>query len=135
MGTDVNIHSIQFHQRLTWDQGTQDITLVQGALGPSYWKQDGAGQMTHFVNDDGFSAFRLAVGWQYLVNNVTVPTGILDPTNARLYDVLVSLSMYPSRADNIRLVQECLVTGAHCVIDIHNYARWSEFSFSTRRHF
>ena len=31
---------------------------------------DGAGQMAHFVNDDGFNIFRLPVGWQFLTNNV-----------------------------------------------------------------
>ncbi|KAI1320318.1 glycoside hydrolase family 5 protein [Xylariaceae sp. FL0255] len=68
---------------------------------------DGAGQMSHFAKDDGMNIFRLPVGWQYLVaNNLG---GDLDPTNSGNYD---------------QLVQACLSTGATCLIDVHNYARW-----------
>ena len=63
--------------------------------------------MQHFVRDDGFNVFRLPVGWQFLTNNVL--GGTLDPTNFAKYDALV---------------QACLSTGASCLIDIHNYARW-----------
>lgn len=66
------------------------------------------GQMTHFVNDDNFNIFRLPVPWQFLVNNTL--GGPLNPTNAASYDALV---------------QACLATGASCIIDIHNYARWN----------
>jgi len=69
---------------------------------------DGAGQMTHFVNDDKYNVFRLPVGWQFLTNNVA--TGTLDQANFAKYDALV---------------QACLATGASCIIDIHNYARWN----------
>ncbi|KAI9566235.1 carbohydrate-binding module family 1 protein/Glycoside hydrolase family 5 protein [Boletus coccyginus] len=69
---------------------------------------DGAGQMTHFLNDDKFNVFRLPVGWQFLTNNVA--TGTLDQANFAKYDALV---------------QACLATGASCIIDIHNYARWN----------
>ena len=69
---------------------------------------DGPGQMAHFTKNDGLNIFRLPVGWQYLVNNKL--GGTLDPTNFGAYD---------------KLVQACLQTGAHCVIDIHNYARWN----------
>ncbi|KAF9230428.1 glycoside hydrolase family 5 protein, cellulose binding module 1 [Melanogaster broomeanus] len=69
---------------------------------------DGAGQMTHFVNDDKYNIFRLPVSWQFLTNNVA--TGTLDETNFAEYDALV---------------QACLATGASCIIDIHNYARWN----------
>jgi endoglucanase len=68
---------------------------------------DGAGQMRHFVNDDGFNMFRLPVGWQYLLNNALGP---VNQANLNEYDTLV---------------QACLGTGAHCIIDIHNYARWN----------
>lgn len=68
---------------------------------------DGVGQMQHFARDDGFNVFRLPVCWQYLVNNQLGAT--LDTTNVGVYDQLVSA---------------CLETGAYCVIDIHNYARW-----------
>ncbi|MCJ1398197.1 Endoglucanase EG-II [Xylographa trunciseda] len=69
---------------------------------------DGAGQMAHFTSADGFNLYRLPVGWQYLVNNVL--GGPLDPTSFADYD---------------KLVQACLATGSHCLIDIHNYARWN----------
>lgn len=68
---------------------------------------DGVGQMQHFVNDDHLNVFRLPVCWQYLVNNV--PGGTLDANAIGTYDELVGA---------------CLATGAYCVIDIHNYARW-----------
>lgn len=64
--------------------------------------------MKHFVDDDGFNVFRLPVSWQFLTNDVV--TGTLNETNFVEYD---------------DLVQACLVTGASCVIDIHNYARWN----------
>jgi endoglucanase len=63
--------------------------------------------MNHFVDDDGLNVFRLPVCWQYLVGNALGAT--LDATNFGIYD---------------QLVQGCLDTGAHCVVDIHNYARW-----------
>lgn len=69
--------------------------------------KDGKGQMTHFVNDDGYNIFRLPVGWQFLTNNVIGP---VNQTNLAIYDALV---------------QTCLATGASCIIDIHNYARWN----------
>ncbi|KAL1857704.1 hypothetical protein VTK73DRAFT_7979 [Phialemonium thermophilum] len=69
---------------------------------------DGIGQMQHFSKDDGMNIFRLPVGWQYLVNNNL--GGTLDAGNLAKYD---------------QLVQGCLQTGAACVIDIHNYARWN----------
>lgn len=64
--------------------------------------------MLHFVQDDNFNIFRLPVPWQFLVaNNLGGP---LDATNFAKYDALV---------------QACLATGASCIIDIHNYARWN----------
>jgi endoglucanase len=68
---------------------------------------DGLGQMQHFVKDDGYNIFRLPVGWQYLTNGQM--TGVLDETHFSNYNMLVS---------------DCLSTGAHCEIDIHNYARY-----------
>ena len=69
---------------------------------------DGPGQMKHFTEDNGLNIYRLPVAWQYLVNNVC--GGTLDTTNFGKYN---------------ELVQGCLATGSHCVIDIHNYARWN----------
>lgn len=68
---------------------------------------DGAGQMQHFVKDDGFNVFRLPVGWQFLVNDTL--GGPVNDANLQKYD---------------DLVQACLATGASCIIDLHNYARW-----------
>ncbi|THH28462.1 hypothetical protein EUX98_g5728 [Antrodiella citrinella] len=73
-----------------------------------YYGHDGQGQMTHFVNDDGFNVFRLPVGWQFLVNDVLGAD--IDEANLTEYDALV---------------QACLSTGASCIVDIHNYARWN----------
>lgn len=64
--------------------------------------------MSHFVNDDNFNIFRLPVGWQWLVNNQL--GGTLDANKTGMYD---------------QLVQACLATGASCIIDIHNYARFN----------
>ncbi|KAI3326244.1 glycoside hydrolase family 5 protein [Xylariaceae sp. AK1471] len=69
---------------------------------------DGAGQMSHFAKDNSMNIFRLPVGWQFLVNNQL--GGTLDSGNLGKYD---------------QLVRACLATGATCVIDIHNYARWN----------
>ncbi|KAL5115462.1 Endoglucanase EG-II [Pleosporales sp. CAS-2024a] len=67
------------------------------------------GQMQHFVKDDSLNAFRLPVGWQFLLNNNL--GGQLDNNNAGQYD---------------SLVQGCLNSGASlCILDIHNYARWN----------
>ncbi len=51
--------------------------------------------------------FRLPVGWQYLVNNKL--GGTLDSGNTAKYD---------------QLVQACLATGAHCVIDV-SFFSWT----------
>ena len=63
--------------------------------------------MQHFVKDDGYNLFRLPVGWQYLTYNQM--TGVLDETQFSNYNTLVNA---------------CLSTGAYCIIDIHNYARY-----------
>ena len=64
-------------------------------------------QMDHLISI-GLNAFRLPVGWQFLVGSVA--GGPLNATNVAAYDALV---------------QGCLNSGAAlCLIDIHNYARW-----------
>ncbi|KZT28040.1 glycoside hydrolase family 5 protein [Neolentinus lepideus HHB14362 ss-1] len=90
--------------------GTDGTCTVSGAYPPlaQYYGADGIGQMTHFVNDDGYNLFRLPVSWQYLTNNVV--GGTLNSTTFGEYNTLV---------------QACLNTGAYCIIDIHNYARWN----------
>ena len=55
-----------------------------------YYGLDGQGQMTHFVNNDGYNIFRLPVGWQFLVNDNL--GGTLDSTNLAEYDALVQVS-------------------------------------------
>lgn len=65
-----------------------------------------------------------AVSWQFLINSVSLTgaangtgngtrsnsaAGALDATNSNNYD---------------QLVKACLATGAHCIIDVHNYARF-----------
>ena len=64
--------------------------------------------MQHFARDDHLNIFRLPVGWQYLLNNKL--GGPLDETFFGTYD---------------RLMQACLATGAKCILDVHNYARWN----------
>ena len=68
---------------------------------------DGVGQMQHFASADKMNIFRLPVAWQFLVQQQVAAD--LDPTNSEKYD---------------ELVQGCLKVKAHCIIDIHNYARW-----------
>ncbi|KAI1781381.1 glycoside hydrolase family 5 protein [Hypoxylon cercidicola] len=69
---------------------------------------DGVAQMKHFVQDDGINLLRLPISWQFLVNNKL--GGNLDTGNLAKYD---------------QLMQACLATGASCMIDIHNFARWN----------
>ncbi|KAL5352554.1 hypothetical protein ACLOAV_002502 [Pseudogymnoascus australis] len=56
--------------------------------------------MAHFAKDDNSNIFRLPAGWQFLTNNQGADS--LDDTNFGKYDALV---------------QGCLATGAHCVLD------------------
>lgn len=53
--------------------------------------------------------FRLPVSWQYLLNNAVLGS-TLSTTNLANYDLLM---------------QDCLSTGAYCMIDIHNFARYN----------
>lgn len=69
---------------------------------------DGAGQMKHFVENDGYNVFRLPVGWQFLTNGAA--TGDIDEVNFAEYD---------------DLVQACLDAGASCIVEVHNYARFN----------
>ncbi|KAL1880037.1 hypothetical protein Daus18300_001400 [Diaporthe australafricana] len=97
-------------------KGSCDLSMIDAPLPnvpPAYTSQDnplndGTAQMHHFATADNFNIFRLPVSWQYLVNNDL--GGPLDPTNFGHYD---------------QLVRGCLSTGAHCIIDLHNYARWN----------
>ncbi|KAF8970191.1 endoglucanase [Flammula alnicola] len=90
--------------------GTDGTCTAAGAWPPltQFYGNDGAGQMQHFVKNDGFNTFRLPVGWQFLTNDIE--SGVLNSTNFAKYDALV---------------KACLGTGSHCIIDIHNYARFN----------
>ncbi|KAJ0122127.1 cellulase [Diaporthe amygdali] len=82
---------------------------TQLPLGSNGGGGDGPGQMQHWTSlSKPLNLFRLPVSWQFLANNQL--TGNLDSNNLGKYD---------------KLVQSCLSTGAHCMIDIHNFARWN----------
>lgn len=71
-----------------------------------YGGSDGAAQMKHFVKDSGLNVFRLPTPWQYITNS---KIGDLDSTLFGRYD---------------ELMQACFDTGAYCMIDLHNFARY-----------
>jgi len=87
--------------------GSQNVSNVYPPI-ESLGGPDGAGQMKHFVANDNLNIFRLPVGWQFLAGGTL--GGTLNAANLAKYD---------------QLVQACLATGASCIIDIHNYARWN----------
>ena len=88
-----------------FEQGTCVLSSVTPPLGTGSGG-NGPMQMSHFASVDKFNMFRLPVAWQYLQDS---PGATLNTANVGTYD---------------QLVQACLKTGAHCIIDIHNYARW-----------
>ncbi|TPX18099.1 uncharacterized protein E0L32_011823 [Thyridium curvatum] len=73
-----------------------------------YGGSDGEGQMKHFVTDNGLNMFRLPVSWQYLLHGKS-PGDKFDQDAFARYD---------------KLMQACLNTGAYCMIDMHNFARF-----------
>lgn len=82
---------------------------TQLPLGSNGGGGDGPGQMQHWTSlSKPLNLFRLPVSWQFLANNQL--GGDLDAGNVARYD---------------KLVQACLGTGAHCMVDIHNFARWN----------
>ncbi|KUJ24202.1 endoglucanase [Mollisia scopiformis] len=99
----INIAGCDFGTDTT---GTQTPSGAYCPIGP--YNPNGPGQMTHFASEN-FNIFRLPTGWQYIINSVN-PSSTLDPTNFGNYN---------------SLVQACLSTGAYCLIDIHNYARFN----------
>ncbi|KAL1864617.1 hypothetical protein Daus18300_007634 [Diaporthe australafricana] len=89
--------------------GTCPTGSTQLPLGSNGGGGDGPGQMQHWTSlSKPLNLFRLPVSWQFLANNQL--GGDLDAANAAKYD---------------KLVQACLATGAHCMVDIHNFARWN----------
>jgi len=110
-------------------QGQYTASLVQPPL-KSQGFSDGIGQMEHFVSNDGLNVFRLPVCWQYLVGGKL--GGTLDANALSIYDEYVRIfGCFSEHKRKVltrnfyRLVGGCLSTGAYCVIDIHNYARWN----------
>lgn len=73
----------------------------------NYGGADGQAQMEHFVKKDGLNIFRLPVSWQLLTNAKGGST--LDAEGWKSYDTLM---------------QTCFATGAYCMIDLHNFARF-----------
>ncbi|KAL7944159.1 glycoside hydrolase family 5 protein [Trichoderma barbatum] len=69
---------------------------------------DGRGQMKHFAEDDGLNVFRISATWQFVLNNTV--DGELDELNWGSYN---------------KVVNSCLETGAYCMIDMHNFARYN----------
>lgn len=95
--------------------GTDGTCVVGGSTGwycpiaqAPYYGPDGLGQMAHFASADHMNIFRLPVGWQSLTYGQA--NGNLNATMFNEYNTLV---------------QGCLATGAHCIVDIHNYARFN----------
>ncbi|KAE9378464.1 glycoside hydrolase family 5 protein [Stipitochalara longipes BDJ] len=88
--------------------GTCTLPIAQNPMSANY---NITGQISHFT-DLGFNTFRLPVSWQYLTNSAYTTTGVLNAANLAAYDALV---------------QDCLNTGAYCVIDLHNYGRFSDY--------
>lgn len=94
----INISGFDFGMDTNGDSGTY--------VDPS---TTGQNQMNHFVKDDKLNAFRIPVGWQYLVGSTL--GGTLDSTFFAKYDAQITY---------------CLNSGAElCIIDLHNYARWN----------
>jgi endoglucanase len=94
----VNIAGFDFGMDISGNSGTY---VDPGTTGQA--------QMNHFVKDDHLNAFRLPVGWQYLVSNTL--GGTLNSAFFAKYD---------------QLMTNCLNSGAAlCILDLHNYARWN----------
>ncbi|KAL7420419.1 hypothetical protein Q5752_005390 [Cryptotrichosporon argae] len=92
----VNIAGCDFGMDTSGDSGTSECPDTT--------------QITHFF-DDGANAFRLPVGWQYLVGSTTDSSSTsLDADFFATYDALVTAATG---------------LGAYALIDIHNYARWN----------
>ncbi|TVY82602.1 Endoglucanase EG-II, partial [Lachnellula suecica] len=130
----VNIAGFDFGADIT---GTAQLANAKGPL-TSLGGSDGAGQMSHFVKDDALNLFRLPVSWQFLINSVTLAGG--NSTDASINvtavgNITASRNRLRPRAASgsldvtnfgqyDQLVTACLATGAKCIIDIHNYARF-----------
>jgi hypothetical protein len=80
------------------------------------------------------------VSWQFLLNSTTPPSGASSSSNgtslnstipntnstANSTQAVISGALDATNFGKYdQLVQACLATGAHCIIDIHNYARFN----------
>lgn len=63
--------------------------------------------MAFFSESNLFNIFRLPIAWQYLVPSPGAPLN------------LTAFSHYN------QLIETCLATGAHCLLSLHNFARWN----------
>ncbi|KAL5445754.1 Endoglucanase EG-II [Paraphaeosphaeria minitans] len=72
--------------------------------------------MNHFVKDDSLNAFRLPVGWQFLVNGQL--GGQLNFNNAGQYDRLVQGCLNSGAALCILGTSPC--SAKSCVLDVAN---------------
>ncbi|KAN0102309.1 glycoside hydrolase family 5 protein [Hyaloscypha variabilis] len=155
----INIAGFDFGADITGTANLASADPPLTALGGS----DGAGQMSHFVKQDGLNVFRLPVSWQFLINsntlagggvgngtmrgNMTMPkpptrtNGTVPrppkPSGTGTPKMNMTMPKVPKGnfinaldATNVvkydQLVQACLATGAKCIIDIHNYARFND---------
>ncbi|EFX06636.1 endoglucanase 2 [Grosmannia clavigera kw1407] len=97
------ISGIDFNCDITGICPFKNVEVPLASLGGA----DSAAQMKHFVDDDGLNMFRLPVSWQFLLDGDTI--GTFNSDRVQNYD---------------DLMQACLVTGAYCMIDLHNFARF-----------
>lgn len=87
--------------------GFDFTAATDGSFNPTEQLTPPINQIAHFVNDAKMNIFRIPVPWQFLVSS---PGGTLISNNFARYDTVM---------------QACLSSGAACILDIHNYARWN----------
>ena len=92
--------------------------------------------MSHFVKDDNLNIFRLR-RFHLLIYSVTL-SGANSTTASTNSSSNIMMAIIGSRSNAAsgtldatnfgqydQLVQACLATGAKCIIDVHNYARFN----------
>lgn len=74
------------------------------------------------------------MSWQFLINNNITVGGTTNSTSGSenrtnpsnsIRSAIVNTLDPTNFAKYDRLVQTCLATGAHCIVDVHNYARFN----------
>ncbi|KAI1340433.1 glycoside hydrolase superfamily [Xylariaceae sp. FL0016] len=114
----VNIAGFDFGADIDGAQNVSNSFGPVTALGNG--NADGSAQMVHFSEDDGLDTFRLPVTWQFLINSRNLNGSTTAAIGATSNGDLNEANM---EAYNL-LVRACLDTGASCIVDIHNYARF-----------